>query len=100
MTGEGLKAALKHVRGYEFGDVEVLTHPDLNITLSDRTPVRKAPWVPKGTAVVLPVEREFVGVWGRVSRKDLVAVVHNAARGVAIATGGFDDVSGDNPRQP
>jgi len=98
LSSEGIKAALQHVRLYELGEVEAITSMELDITLSDGTPVSKAPWVPQGTVVVVPRDREFVGGWGRVSRGDLVAVVHNPARGIAIATGGPSVVSGDRPK--
>lgn len=50
-------------------------------------PFRPSSWVPEGTIVVVPKDRTFVGVVNRATTKKLAGVVHNAARGIAIAQG-------------
>lgn len=99
LSSQGIKAAIEHVKSYEPDEVVVLTSRDIDVNLSDRTSVRKVGWLPPKTAVALPAEREYVGAWGRVSRRSLVGVVHNPARGIAIATGGLDVVSGSRADQ-
>jgi hypothetical protein len=99
LNGEGIRAAIAHVRSYvPEEEVTALTSKDLNITLSDGTPVVSVSWLPEKTVVIIPTERRYLGVWGRVSRRTVVAVVQNAARTMAIA-GGPDVVPGDSPSQ-
>ena len=50
-------------------------------------PFRPSAWVPPGTVIVVPKDRTYVGVVSQVTPKKLAGVVHNAARGIAVAQG-------------
>lgn len=64
-------------------------------------PFRPSSWVPEGTIVVVPKDRTFVGVVNRVTTKKLAGVVHNAARGIALAQGTPpDELAGDALQDP
>ena len=65
-----------------------LMPPELRPLIEDiGLPFRPSSWVPANTIVVVPKERTFVGVVSRVTAKKIAGVVHNAARGIAIARG-------------
>lgn len=109
-TPTGLTAAIEHVRSYNLGELEVLIpRSRTDIKLKDRKtaqkaislkvkpewlhpaaiglPIRPTSWLPDDCAVVLPRDRDFVGVLGHVSPRDLFAVAHNPSRGIGIAYG-------------
>jgi hypothetical protein len=91
LTKEGILKAIEHVRYYGFDEVEVLVPTEDEkplVEVDDKTRVDVADWLPDKTVVVVPVNREFVGILGRVSPSAVLAVVHNPSRGVAIAKGG------------
>jgi hypothetical protein len=65
-----------------------LMPPELRPLIEDiGLPFRPSSWVPEGTIVVVPKDRSFVGVVSRVTTKKIAGVIHNAARGIAIARG-------------
>lgn len=69
-----------------------LMPPELRLLLEDVVlPFRTCSWVPPNTIIVVPKDRGFVGVASRVSAGKLAAVVHNAARGIAIVQGSNSD---------
>ena len=93
-TPAGLKAALAHVNDYDMGKLEVLlgakkgaTTPEWLQPLTLGVPVRKTSWLPEGTAVVVPSDRNFVGLLEHLGTKHVVFTVHNASRGIAVAVG-------------
>lgn len=100
LSREGLKEAIAHVGHYGFDTLEILAHPELPwrevhpdwgnkgrgmvLTLLD-LPVQPTLWLPKDTLVVVPRDREMVG-FVFLTQERVASVVHNAARGVGIAT--------------
>jgi len=107
LTLEGLRAAIEHVSFYELEPLELLIPrayppqkvnkpgtpdlmpPDLRPLLEEvGLPFRPSAWVPANTVIVVPKDRAFVGVVWQVTPKKIAGVVHNAARGIAIASGG------------
>jgi len=88
LSEKGVREALAHLQYYGFGDVEVLFSPSTrDVGIPEGVPVREAPWVPKGWAVVVPVDRSFVGTTLCFKEGLFATVVHNAARGVAVLIG-------------
>lgn len=103
LTKEGIVQAVEYIRYYGFTDdeIEVLAHPKLpwgDIDPSWKVPdgeymvlgvhgfrVQPAAWLGTDTVVIAPRNRAFLGV---VMKFDagFVAVVHNPARGMAVAT--------------
>ena len=47
--------------------------------------MRLSSWVPDKCAIVVPRDREFVGVLGHLDPKSMVVCVHNPSRGMAVA---------------
>jgi hypothetical protein len=94
MTREGMQEALDHVLEYDLGDVEILIPTAVNE--QDREiaalashfdyATRPCSWLPGDIAVVVPKDRGFVGLVYRVTSSDMVGLVHNAARGMAIVS--------------
>ncbi len=100
LTVEGIQAAIDHVEFYELGEVEILVpHKPVSKAKQKRplvdpvTPLlaemglgsRPSSWVPRGHVVVVPKDRTFVGILATFGRGQVVAVIHNPARGIAIA---------------
>jgi hypothetical protein len=100
-TEAGLREAVKHVETYDLEDLEILV-PRLRPENSPGGPQerpgwlkdvlvdlelspRPTSWLPDNCAVVVPRDRNFVGVLGHLSPKHIMAIIHNASRGVAIA---------------
>lgn len=93
-TLEGLRAATEHVAGYELTDLEVLVHAPRegeyvfpNWFADQGLPVKPVTWLPPNTAVVVPKDREYVGFLGLVGTSGVLAVIHNASRGLGILQG-------------
>jgi len=93
MTPEGLEEAITHVEEYELGEIEILVPPSvegepspgMEIATKLNKPHRPTSWLPRDLAVIVPKDRTFVGSVYRIG-KDIVGVVHNAARGLAIVS--------------
>jgi len=113
LTKEGLRAAVNHVESYDLTDLELLVprrHP-LKETEQDAEedegdgevgetvpsiqslvdglglPLRPSSWLPSDCVVVVPKDRTYVGLVNLVTPKSLAGVIHNAARGIGIASG-------------
>jgi hypothetical protein len=96
---EGVKAAIAHVSSYEMGNLEVLMplfpskgkgaekRPAWTTAEKIGLPVRPTSWLPLKCAVVVPVDREYVGLLTHLSAKHITMAIHNAARSVGIAIG-------------
>ena len=98
LTVEGVQAAIDHVEYYELGDVEVLV-PHKPIAKGKRKPAdpvtplltamglgsRPSSWVPPKHILIVPKDRTFVGVMATFGKGQVLAVIHNPARGIAIA---------------
>lgn len=115
LSRSGLQAVIAHVESYDVGDgfmknLEILAHPETDWGGIDPEwavpegdipmallglPLQPAPWVQPNTLVVVPKDRGFVGFvmlfGGRI-----MAVVHNASRGIGIATSWQPPVAGES----
>jgi hypothetical protein len=96
LTEDGLRQAIAHVLSYDLPSPEILAHPDAPFEFRTTESaegekrethlgcvVQRADWLPPGTVVVLPQDREFVG-FVLMSEGTGLAVVHNASRGMAV----------------
>lgn len=94
LSRKGMEAAIQHVEGYGFDDLEILVPTVANeqdrevIGTSSKFdyPTKTCSWLPGDLAVVVPKDRGFVGFVYRVTHSDIVGVVHNVARGLAIVS--------------
>lgn len=91
LSAKGIKGAIKYLQNYEFKNLMILHHSTLNTdiisTRQTENGIRQvvADWLPRETVLVLPEDKTYVGSVCRIPGKRLVAVVHNASRGIAIA---------------
>lgn len=88
LTTEGIQACVDHLAYYDLTRVEILVAPDTDmggVTLPEGHQAVEARWMPQDAAVVVPVERGFLGTLGTLGQHKAVAVVHNASRGAAVA---------------
>ena len=83
LTENGLAKALEHLRFYGIDDFEVLVGAE-GLPFVTELSVVECSWLNgSGSAVVLPKDRDFVGVLFTVG-KGYMAVVHNPSRGIAV----------------
>lgn len=95
-TSQGVEAAIEYVEGYDLGQVDILvspTTPDkkrpfwlLEKNIGHR--VRSSSWVPENCALVVPTDRQFVGMLVHLSPTATAMAVHNPSRGFAICWDG------------
>lgn len=99
LTQTGLETATNHIKNYDLEDLEILAHPKFPWGSLDPEgdtkrspvlvwyglPVQPTIWLPMDTVLVLPKDRSFVG-FALLFQERLVSVVHNASRGIGIAT--------------
>jgi hypothetical protein len=98
---QGILDAIDYVKSFDLDDLEVLV-PRVKIKQDDKEgyerpewlnptniklPLRPTSWLPENCAVVLPKDRELVGVLGHLTNKAVIVVVHNASRCFGIAKG-------------
>lgn len=101
LTTEGLKEAIEHPRYYGLDDLQLLAHPDTNweainpewkrtegkaLAAVLNLPVEPASWMDPETILVIPKDRGFIGFVIEIGDDHVVAVIHNAARAIGIAT--------------
>ena len=87
LTTMGVKACVDHLRFYGLDQLEVLVAPDTDIEDVDfkKLKILEASWLPLDVAVLVPVDRGFVGTLGTLGQHKALALIHNASRGVGIA---------------
>jgi len=81
-TTEGFEQAVEHLKYYGVVDIEVLTG-EAGLPFIVDVPVETCTWLHTGCAVVVPKDRDCVGVFADVG-KGFWARVHNPSRGVAV----------------
>jgi hypothetical protein len=86
LTPKGIEDAITHVTSYGFDEIDILVHPTLPVDFDvpKNALVYHVEWLDEGYLIVLPRDRDFVGFVASVSGM-AVSVVHNAARGIAVA---------------
>lgn len=103
-TGEGVREAIHHLEFYGIEEIEILVprlrgeenkngpheRPAWLTEESFNVPVRPSSWIPDKCAVVVPVDRDFLGTLAHFTPKQVMSVIHNPSRGMAIAKGGVE----------
>lgn len=101
-TRDGVLSAVEYLEEYDVGEVEILTPPvrdDKNKAGAYQRPewlhpeklghpVRLSSWVPDNCAVIVPSDREFVGLMSHIGPKTVAAAAHNPSRSIAVAWDG------------
>lgn len=83
---DGLRKGVAHLAEYGFPELEYLTAPGTLTPSAPGLPATEVAWVPPGHAILLPKDREFVGVTLDFGNGNCATVIHNAARGVVVLT--------------
>jgi len=107
-TEEGVQSALEYVSYFlSGGETEIVNplHQLLELLVPEgspwaetshldfqgiKVPVEVAKWLPKDTAVVVPLDRGFLGDVHLFGQTSSAVVVHNPARGIAVVRGTQD----------
>jgi len=97
----GIKAAIQHVTSYGFEEIDILVHSTLPVTwkVPDNAQVVEVDWLEEGYLVVVPRDRDFVGFIATVDNL-MFSVIHNAARGIAVARLPYERVAGEPTEEP
>jgi len=104
----GVIAATMHLEDYDLGDLEILAprvreednelgpyqRPDWLQPDTLGFPVRPSSWIPDDCAVVVPKDRDFVGLLNHITPKKVAAVAHNPSRSIAVAWNGASELAG------
>jgi len=90
-TPAGILQGVEHLRFYNITEIEILTSDVLPWELPETVEdirVEKVPWIPDGMALIVPVERDFLGTLWFLDSDRLLAVVHNSSRALVVAWNG------------
>lgn len=85
LTPEGAKQGVVYLVDHGFTDLTLLTTeevPELN--LPEQVGLVSASWLPVNTAVLVPTDREYVGLTLDFGNGSIATVLHNASRGVVV----------------
>lgn len=85
LSVEGVKQGEAYLREHGFIELTLLTAedtPDLHPT--EKVEVVLTSWLPTGTAVLVPTDREYVGITLDFGNGSIATVLHNASRGVVV----------------
>lgn len=81
---EGVRLGRTHLSDYGMKDLDLLAHPDTELPPLEGTSSVSCPWLPVGVALLLPVDRSYVGVTFEFGGGNIATVLHNAARGLVV----------------
>lgn len=85
LSVEGVKQGEAYLREHGFSDLTLLTMQDApDLHPSESVEVVRTSWLPTGTAVLVPTDREYVGITLDFGNGSIATVLHNASRGVVI----------------
>ncbi len=85
LTSEGAKQGVAYLQEHGLTDLTLLTADDApDLHLPEQVEVVLTPWLSAGTAVLVPTDREFVGVTLDFGNGSIATVLHNASRGVVV----------------
>ncbi len=82
-TPKQVNEACLRLCDYDLPETELLVSQDFPVA-GLRIPAVLVPWLPAGHAVVVPVNRAFLGTIIDFGAGEVAALVHNAARGISI----------------
>jgi len=95
-TEAGVAAAIDHVDSYDMGQLDILVghasgptkkHPDWLLEKNIGHRVRMSAWIPDDCAIIVPTDRQFVGMMVHLSPTAVAIAVHNPSRGFAMCRG-------------
>jgi hypothetical protein len=86
LTLDGLHRGVAHLAEYGFPDVDCFAAFGALAPSAPGLSATEVAWVPSGHAVLLPRDREFVGVTLDFGNGHHTTVIHNASRGVVVLT--------------
>lgn len=90
LSPNGIRQSAEYLKSYGLTNFELLIGPNTRIPrltdpLYTSIPQIEAGWLPQGFAVMVPVDRNYVGFCMQQTGTDrMLAVVHNACRGICV----------------
>ncbi len=89
-TADGITACVKYLKdmGFKDDELDFLVAPGTSFECSEdleNIPIIEADWMKEKSLIVVPRDRSYLGFIGNYPPDDIVAVVHNPSRGIAIA---------------
>ena len=85
LTSAGVSQGEVYLREHGFAELTLLTSEDApNLGPSEKVEVVPTAWLPASTAVLVPTDREYVGITLDFGSGSIATVLHNASRGVVV----------------
>lgn len=87
-SAEGILEGISFLKemGFDENELEIVTHPESSVDfIPEGMQVAGASWCPEKCILILPKDRSFLGWIAMVKPGQIVSVVHNPMRGIAIA---------------
>lgn len=86
---EGVLSSIAHLSSYDLVDIEILYGEGFDSDLlPEGVPSSEEVWVPAGWALVLPLDKSFVGTLFDFGQARNALVIHNASRGIGLVIPG------------
>lgn len=88
LTTEGVQACVAHVKDYVDVPVEIIISSETDVDeveFPEGVQLTTARWAPLDCAVIVPVDRTYLGTLWVIGRERVAALVHNVSRGMAVA---------------
>jgi hypothetical protein len=83
-SNEGLQEAVEYVTSFGIEELEVLVPVGFTLQSPKGVTLSESPWVPSDRAVVVPVDRTYLGMLGTFGVGFYTVVLHNPSRGMAV----------------
>lgn len=85
LTPEGVVQGETYLREHGFTELTLLTSEGTSdLHPSEKVEVVPTSWLPTGMAVLIPTDREYVGITLDFGNGSIATVLHNASRGVVV----------------
>lgn len=88
LTSEGILACVTYLSEYIEDNLEIVVAPETSlegINIPNQVTVARAGWVPRDTAVVVPLDRSYLGTMWIFDKDNVAFLLHNVSRGIALA---------------
>jgi hypothetical protein len=83
-TDVGLSGAVEYVTSFGIKQVEALVPKDSTLSVPGGVTLSESEWIPQGRAVVIPLDRTYLGMIGVLGAEYHMVVIHNPSRGMAV----------------
>lgn len=83
-SDEGLKKAAAYLKSYGLDQVEALVPVGSTLQAQKGVKLSESTWVSSGRAVVVPLDRTYLGLLGTFGPEYYTVVLHNPSRGMVV----------------